>query len=318
MDMGNYGTSFAALALLVCSVALAGCSNATSESLPKNSGSLAPSPSPSLQYIGQWGVKGNDPGQLSQPSGIAADALGDVFLADSGSAFISKFAFEGKPLLSFQEDGMNHPQSITVDHGGAIYVADPVRDSVFIFLPNGDRFRELHLRTRPNAENSLSVAVGDDGLIHVLDPTAGKIFTYTIRMRLVQTSEPRETIPGKGRFGPIVKGPDDFLYLGTPSGGIMKLTHDGHLITELVAAAGAQWNPNSGFAVWSNAIFVMDANGLMVHVVGTDGAPKLDVDLAPQLGQGNRRAPALAVSPRPELLVLDSPETRVLRYRISF
>jgi hypothetical protein len=316
--MRKLGPFFAALNLLVCCIALAGCSIATSGPLPHNSASPAASASPSLQYIGQWGVKGSDPGQLSQPSGIAADSLGDVFLADFGSAFISKFAFEGKPLLSFQEDGMNHPQSITLDRAGAIYVTDPVRSSVFIFLPNGDRFRELHLRTHPNVENSLSVAVSDDGLIHVLDPAAGKVFTYTIRQRLVQTWEPRETIPGKGRFGPIVKGSDEFLYLGTPSGGIIKLTHEGHLLTELVAPNGAKWNPNSGFAVWSNAIFVMDSNGLMLHVITTDGAPKLDVDLAPQLGQGNRRAPALAVSARPELLVLDSPETRVLRYRITF
>ena len=213
---------------------------------------------------------------------------------------------------------MNHPAAIALDRAGAIYVADPVRDSVFVFLPNGDRFRELHLRSRPNAENQLSVAVGDDGLIHILDPIAGKVFTYTIRQRLLQTWEPRETVPGQGRFGPIVHGPDDLLYLGTPSGGIMKLTRDGRLLTELVAASGAKWNPNSGFAIWSNAIFVMDTNGLMLHIVGTDGSPKLDVDLAPQLGQGNRRAPALAVSARPELLVLDSPESRVLRYRIAF
>ncbi len=312
--MTHAGPSLAALIVLVCSVALAGCSDATSESLPKS----LPSSAPSLQFIGPWGVKGDSPGQLSEPSGIAADALGDVFLADLGSAFVTKFAYEGKPLLSFQEDGMNHPQAITLDRAGAIYVTDPVRGSVFIFLPNGDRFRELHLRTRPNVENSLSVAVGDNGLIYVLDPAAGKVFTYTLRQRLVQTWEPRETIPGKGHLGPIVKGPDDLLYLGTPSGGIMKLTHDGHLVTELLAANGASWNPNSGFAVWSNSIFVMDSNGLTLHVVTIEGTPKLDVDLAPQLGQGKRRPPALAVSPRPELLVLDSPETRVLRYRISF
>jgi hypothetical protein len=312
--MRNYRTSLVALAVLMYCVTLTGCSNATSASLSK---SLA-SPTPSLEFIGQWGTKGDGPGQLSQPSGIATDALGDVFLADIGNAFVTKFAYEGKPLLSFQEDGMNHPQAIALDHGGAIYVADPVRDSVFIFLPNGDRFRELHLRTHPNVENSLSVAVGDDGLIHVLDPAAGKVFTYTIRQRLVQTWEPRETIPGKGHFGPIVKGPDGLLYLGTPSGGIMKLTHDGHLTTELLAPNGASWNPNSGFAIWNNSIFIMDSDGLTVHIVTTDGAPKLDVDLAPQLGQGKRRAPALAVSSRPELLVLDAPESRVLRYRISF
>src|SRR6202789_4295939 len=308
------GHSLVALIGLAFSVALAGCSNAISEPLPKSPAS----PAPSLQFIGQWGVKGDGPGQLSEPSGIAANALGDVFLADIGSAFITKFAYEGKPLLSFQEDGMNHPAAIALDRAGAIYVADPVRDSVFVFLPNGDRFRELHLRSRPNAENQLSVAVGDDGLIHILDPLAGKVFTYIIRQRLLQTWEPRETVPGQGRFGPIVHVPDDLLYLGTPSGGIMKLTRDGHLLTELVAASGAKWNPNSGFAIWSNTIFVMDAHGLMLHILGTDGSPKLDVDLAPQLGQGNRRAPALAVSARPELLVLDSPESRVLRSRIAF
>jgi outer membrane protein assembly factor BamB len=255
---------------------------------------------------------------LNQPVGIASDALGDIFLADFGSAFVTKFAYEGKPLLSFQEDGMNHPQAITVDHGGAIYVADPQRGTVFIFLPNGDRFRELRLKSRPNVENSLSIAVGDDGLIHVLDSGAGKVFTFTPRQRLVQTWEPRETLPGNGHFGPIVKGSDDLLYLGTPSGGIMKLTREGHLLTELVPNNGAKWDPNSGFAIWSNAIFVMDADGRTLHVITVDGAPKLDVDLAPQLGQGRRHAPALAVSPRPELLVLDTPETRVLRYRISF
>ena len=233
--MRNFAAPLTALALLVCLTAQEGCSNVTSETLPK---SATPSPTPSLTYIGQWGAKGSDPGQLSQPSGIATNSLGDVFLADPGSAFVTKFAYEGKPLLSFQEDGMNHPAAIALDRAGAIYVADPIRDSVFVFLPNGDRFRELHLRSRPNAENQLSVAVGDDGLIHILDPIAGKVFTYTIRQRLVQTWEPRETVPGQGRFGPIVHGPDDLLYLGTPSGGIMKLTRDGHLLTELVAASG--------------------------------------------------------------------------------
>jgi hypothetical protein len=243
---------------------------------------------------------------------------------DSGSAFISKFAPEGKPLLSFQEDGLNHPQSVAVDRGGALYVTDPVRNSVFIFMPNGDRYLELRLRTRPFAGNVLSAAVGDDGLIHVFDQHAGKVFSYTSRMRLVQTWEPRETLPGTQHFGPLVAGPDNFLYLGTPSGGIMKLTREGHLITEITAANsagsnGVTWNPNAGFAIWNNCVFVMDSDGRMLHLASTsDGAGKGDIDLAPELGQGSRKAPALAVSPHGELLVLDAPESRVLRYRITF
>jgi DNA-binding beta-propeller fold protein YncE len=256
---------------------------------------------------------------LQQPSGIATNYLGDIFIVDSGSAFISKFAPEGKPLLSFQEDGLNHPQSVAVDRGGALYVTDPVRNSIFIFMPNGDRYRELRLRTRPFAGNVLSAAVGDDGLIHVLDQHAGKVFSYTNRLRLVQTWEPRETLPGSQHFGTLVEGPDNFLYLGTPSGGIMKLTREGHLITEMTAATGVTWNPNAGFAVWNNCVFVMDSDGRMLHIASTaDGAGKGDIDLAPELGQASRKAPALAVSPHGELLVLDAPESRVLRYRITF
>jgi hypothetical protein len=314
--MANRAATFGAALLLYFSVALSGCSQATSQPMPLPQNSVAPT----LHFIGQWGSPGNGPGQLQQPSGIATNSLGDVFIVDSGSAFISKFAPEGKPLLSFQQDGLIHPQSVAVDRGGALYVTDPVRNSVFIFMPNGDAYRELRLRTRPLAGNQLSAAVGDDGLIHVLDPHAGKVFSYTPRMRLVQTWEPRETFPGTHPFGPLVAGPDNFLYLGTPSGGIMKLTREGHLISEITpGATGTIWNPGAGFAVWNNCVFVMDSDGRMLHIAGTaDGAAKVDIDLAPELGQASRKAPALAVSPHGELLVLDAPEARVLRYRITF
>jgi hypothetical protein len=314
--MANRAAIFGAALLLYFSVALAGCSRATSQPVPPSQNSVAPT----LRFIGQWGAPGNGPGQLQQPSGIATNSLGDVFIVDSGSAFISKFAPEGKPLLSFQQDGLNHPQSVAVDRGGALYVTDPVRNSVFIFMPNGDAYRELRLRTRPLAGNQLSAAVGDDGLIHVLDPHAGKVFGYTPRMRLVQTWEPRETFPGTHPFGPLVEGPDNFLYLGTPSGGIMKLTREGRLISEITSGGtGNIWNPGAGFAVWNNCVFVMDSDGRMLHIAGTaDGAGKVDIDLAPELGQASRKAPALAVSPHGELLVLDAPESRVLRYRITF
>lgn len=312
--MRKCGRLLRAFVLVYFSFSIAACSQGPSVALAQKPVSA----SPSLQYIGEWGVQGNGPGQLKDPSGIATNSFGDVFIADSGSAFISKFAVGGKPLLSFQEDGLNHPQSIAVDRGGAIYVTDPIRYSVFIFLPSGDRYRELRIRSRPIPGNALSVAVTDDGAIHVLDSNAGKVLTYTSRLRLVQTWQPRETFAGSSRFGPLVKGSDDFLYLATPSGGIMKLTRDGHLVTELIPPKGVNWNPNAGFAVWNNCVFVMDWDGRMLHVVGTDGSPRLDMDLAPQLGQGARKTPALAASPQGELLVLDAPESRILRYRVSF
>jgi NHL repeat len=282
---------------------------------------MQPKPAgPPLEYIGAWGVGGDGPGELENPTSLATDKLGNVFIADSGSGFIDKFAPEGKPLLSFQQDGLKHPQSIAVDSGGAIYVTDPVRNSVFVFLPGGDHYRELRLRPRPAADNLIGVAVGTDGLIHVLDSSAGKVFTYNPRFRLLQTWAP----PGSGsgaarRFGAFAIGPDDFLYLANPSGGIMKFTREGHLVAEIGAnASGGGGNAGHPFAVSSNYIFVMDADGRMLHVWTMDGREKLEVDLAPELGQGARTPPVLAFSPRHELLVLDAPEHRVLRYRVNF
>lgn len=276
---------------------------------------------PPLEYIGAWGVGGDGPGELENPSSLATDKLGNIFIADAGSGFIDKFAPEGKPLLSFQQNGLKHPQSIAVDSGGAIYVTDPVRNSVFVFLPSGDHYRELRLRPRAAADNLIGIAVGTDGLIHVLDSGVGKVFTYTPRFRLLQTWAPPGSGPdAKNRFGAFAIGPDGFLYLANPSGGIMRFTREGHLVAEIGAnsSGGNGGNASHPFAVSSNYIFVMDADGRMLHVWTMDDRPKLQVDLAPELGQGARTPPLLAFSPRHELLVLDAPERRVLRYRVNF
>ena len=305
-----------ALLIFICILSTAGPGQTETHALQQKPVGLA------LEYIGEWGSQGDGPGQLQDPASIAADTLGNVFIADPATGFIHKFAPRGKALLSFQQDGLKHPQSIAVDNGGAIYVTDPARGSVFIFFPGGEgnRYRELRLKTRASASNSLSVAVAADGLIHVFDADASKCFTFNARLRLEQTwippgSDPRAT----KAFGPIENGKDGFLYLGNSSGNILKLTREGHLVTQIAPGENeAKWNPTAGFAVSNNEIFVMDNNGRTLHVVTTDGNPRLDMDLAPQLGQGSRPAPPLAVSPQHELLVLDAPEHRVLGYRINF
>jgi streptogramin lyase len=276
---------------------------------------------PSVSYLGSWGVKGDAPGQLDQPSSMAIDTIGNAYLADAGSQYINKFTGTGTPLLSFQEQGLQHPQSITVDSGGAIYVTDSGRGSAFVFFPNGDRYRELRLKTHPNSDSTLSVAVSDDGMIHILDAGAGRVFTYTPRFRLLQSWQPAASVPNvKVRAEAIVSGPDGYLYMVDPSSDrILRFTDEGHFIAKVDASAdGTDRKLSNSFAVTRAYIFAMDADGRKLHVWSLDGTSKLDVDLAPELGQGHRSAPAIAVSPRKELLVLDAPEARVLRYSINF
>jgi DNA-binding beta-propeller fold protein YncE len=300
--------------ILLCFLSIAGCLQTEAQAVQLRA------PAPALEYIGAWGTKGDGPGELQDPVSIAADNLGNAYIADPGTGFIHKFASYGKALLSFQEDGLKHPQSIAVDGGGAIYVTDPARASVFIFFPGGDHYRELRLRSRPSTANFLSVVVADDGLIYIFDSDAAKVFAYDSRFRLEQTWVLPANASGSTKIpGPIETGHDGFLYIANSSGNISKFTRDGHFVAEITPAANqGKWNPTDGFAVSNNFIFVMDSDGRMLHIVDGEGKPKLDLDLAPELGQGSRPAPPLAVSTHHELLVLDAPERRVLRYRINF
>jgi hypothetical protein len=308
--------SLAALVILAAAVWFAACSRASTEAAQASVAPVA-----SLSYIGAWGVKGNGPGQMSEPVDIATDSVGDAYIVDAESHFIEKFDRRGTPLLAFEEDGLKHPQAITVDSGGAIYVTDSGRASATVFLPSGDRYREIRLGRRTSLEDLLDIAVEDDGTIHILDTDAGRMFTYTPYFRLVRAWMPTADGPSsKVRAKAVANGFDGFLYVADPEQNrVLRFTGDGRFFAAL--------NPNSDgsmrklsdrIAVSRGYIFAMGADGRMLHVFSTDGRPLLDADLATELGQAKRLAPALAVSPQKELLVLDAPATRVLRYRLNF
>jgi tripartite motif-containing protein 71 len=308
--------SLPAIALAsLCLFGAAGCSRDMAQTSAK-------SQLPSVEYLRTWGVSGDAPGQLKDPTGIATDSFGDVYVADAGNQFIEKFDSKGKALLSFQEGALKHPQSIDVDSGGGIYVTDPVRNSLFVFFPEGDRYRELRLKTKSGSENDLSVAIGDDGRVHILDQQAGKVFNYSAPPFRATPTWPvaASASDAKSHPGPIAVGSDGNIYINDPDGNrILRFASDGHFISGIDLNAGSSRDRlSSAFATFGGYVFVVGADGHTLHIVPTDGRRAMDVNLAPQLGPGGATASALAVSVHREIFVLDENKARVLVFRINF
>jgi outer membrane protein assembly factor BamB len=310
--MKRRGPGRSLLAVLSILIGLCGCSKFGSSVRAQNA-------APPLEFLGAWGTKGDAPGQLDDPVGIATDNLGNVYVTDEGSRYIHKFAANGTPLLSFQEDPLKHPQGIAVDFEGVIYVTDPARAGVFIFLPDDEHHHELRLKTRGNAENSMSIAVDDDGAIYVLDAHTGKVLVYSSRLRLEKSWSPAAKGDEREHWYSMELGADRSLYFADPSvNHLVRYSGDGQLLGTVAPPAEADPKISDEFAVSHDYIFVIDANGTMLHIWTIDGKPKLDVDLAPQLGRERGPAPAIAFSLHKELFVLDSEKCRVLRYRVNF
>lgn len=84
---------------------------------------------------------GEGPGQFKDPSGLAFDADGNLYVADTGNSRIQKFDSSGKPVLEWGSWGspaglFSSPRGVACGTG-RVYVADADNHRVQVFDPKG-------------------------------------------------------------------------------------------------------------------------------------------------------------------------------------
>jgi hypothetical protein len=119
----------------------------------------------SVNVIQVFGSKGEGPGELKQPSGVAIDASGNLFVADDGLGRITKYAPDGTYLASVTQRGVS---SIVATSTGEV-LAWPGEGEALLTRYSGDLTDAEPVLRKPDAgykawTHSLFVLDSEDNL----------------------------------------------------------------------------------------------------------------------------------------------------------
>jgi DNA-binding beta-propeller fold protein YncE len=178
------------------------------------------------------GGQGRERGQFEKPRGIAADAAGNLYVADWGNSRIQKFSPEGEFLNTFGKSGvregeLREPNGITIDSAGKIYVADALNHRLIRFNTDGS-FEKEWSGPAPGFYGPRDVAIGPNKQLYVLDQG---------RSRVVRLEPESENFAEWGQKG----------------------------------MGEGEFNDPTGLAVGGDRVFVTDAGNNRIQVFDLDG-----------------------------------------------
>jgi DNA-binding beta-propeller fold protein YncE len=127
-------------------------------------------------FLFEWGEPGNAAGQFYEPSGIAIDSSGNIYVADTLNNRIQKFDGQGAFLSQWGSGGsgiglFDSPQGIAVDSSGCIYVVDRSNNRVQKFDNSGNFIAEWGTAGSANGtfDGPFGIAVDTSDNIYVTD-----------------------------------------------------------------------------------------------------------------------------------------------------
>jgi sugar lactone lactonase YvrE len=128
-------------------------------------------------FLLQWGVSGGTgSGELNSPSGVATDASGNVYVADTGNNRIQKFDATGNFLTMWGSAGSANGQfvdalALAIDASGNVYVADAGNNRIQKFDASGTFLTTWGSAGSANGQFGYPVGVATDanGNVYVVD-----------------------------------------------------------------------------------------------------------------------------------------------------
>ena len=162
--------------------------------------------SPDGAVVREWGEAGSEEGQFVEPVGLAIDAAGRVYVADTDNGRVQIFDANGQfleawaPIRRMRRDSRHRPANIEVDAAGIVSVTDWNTNQVVRLDADGTVLDTFGRRRR---------GAGDAGPWGMTSDGQGNLFVADHRGNRIQVFAPDGTL--LGTIGGVGVQPGQFI-----------------------------------------------------------------------------------------------------------
>jgi len=161
-----------------------------------------------------WFERGYNLTLLKEPSDVAFDSDGNIYVADAGNFRVAKFNSFGEPISSWGTKGeqvgeFNFPHSLVVGKNNRLFVTDRENGRVQVFDLDGQFIEQWK-----NIGNPYILTISDDDLIWLTDARAGRVVKLSQKGDLLGQFGSWGKQVGKFGFGHgIAVGDEGVIYI---------------------------------------------------------------------------------------------------------